>query len=128
GNAQHERRAESIVKRTVDLAAIVEYDVTPIVAKRSDKAGLLAKIDNSREGAEYKKVKKAIVEAEDFVPSELDIEAHMLDEVKQNEFKRRESFLTIKVPNPIPRDFNKYYLRTEPKPAPVNLSTETSVD
>jgi len=123
GNAQHEQKAESIVKRTVDLAATVEYIVEPKVKSRSDKAGLLKTIANSREDATSKKLKADIVEAEDHVPTELNIKANMLEELPNKTLKQHETFLSIKVANPIPRDFKDYFLATDPKRAPINLST-----
>jgi hypothetical protein len=120
GNAQHERQTEAIVKRSVDAAMIVEYEVMPVVSSRSDRAGLITRINASREPEETKRVRRAIVEAEDFVPNMLTIRAHVLDERLQ----RRGALLNQSIQNAVSRELDRYYLSTTPRPVPVNLSED----
>ena len=120
GNTQHERRAESIVKRTVDLPAITEYVVTPNYSPRSDKGSLLTRIANSLEPADAKRVKSAIVEAEDWVPISLSIQAYILDESLQ----RRNTILNLPITNAVDRRYEGYYLSSSPRPVEVNLNTD----
>jgi DNA uptake protein ComE-like DNA-binding protein len=122
GNAQHERKAEAIVKRTVELPAIVAYSVIPSYDARGDKAMLVKKIEASKDSNLDKKTKKAIVDAEDLVPQSLSVKAWILDE----DLKERESILSSIVKNPVERTFDAYHLATSPKPAPVDLSTSTA--
>ena len=112
------------MKRTVDLAAIVEYTVTPAYKTRSDKASLLAALAKRRQATTAKKARKDIIEAEDWVPDKLEIQAVMLDE----SLKKKESFLSVTIPDPVPRDLDKYYLKSEPVPPAVNLSTDSAAD
>jgi DNA uptake protein ComE-like DNA-binding protein len=120
GNAQHERQVESVVKRTVDLPAIVEYSVTPAYAARGDKPALLTAISKSMDSAESKRVKSEIVKAEDSVPKSLAIEAHILDET----LTRKDTVIKQSVNNEIARDYSSYHLLSSPKPIPVNLSED----
>ena len=123
GNAQHETQAESLVKRTVDLPAIVEYAVRPNYVARGDKSTLLASINASREPADAKRIKAAIVEAEDWVPASLNLQAYILDEALQ----RRNTILSQSVANPIERNFESYYLSSTVRPIPVNLSVDDAM-
>ncbi len=120
GNAQHEVQAESVVKRTVDLPAIVEYSVVPSVGARSDKRSLLSEIDRSADPPEAKRVKSAIVEAEDLAPQSMKVEAYILDE----KLARKNSILNKSIPNAIERSFSSYHLSSTPRPVPVNLSVD----
>lgn len=120
GNAQHERKVESVVKRTVDLPAIVEYEVKPNYAAQPNKAQLLKEISKSAESPLMKETKKKIVEAEDWVPASLSIGAWILDET----LKRKETLFSTSVANPIERTFASYHLSSSPKPTPVNLSSD----
>lgn len=122
GNAQHEVQAEAVVKRSVDAAAIVQYEVKPVKATRGDKAALLKKIDAGRDPADAKREKTGIVEAEDYVPQALDIKAKLLDE----SLKPISSMMVKTIENPVPRDYDSYFLATTPKPQPVNLSEDTA--
>jgi DNA uptake protein ComE-like DNA-binding protein len=119
GNAQHERQAEAVVKRTVDLPAIVEMNVTPDYAARGDKSALLTRIANSKESADAKRVKSAIVEGEDWAPPSLSVQAYLLDE----SLNRKNTIMNQKIPNPVDRRYESYHLASSPKPIPVNLST-----
>jgi len=123
GNAQHEVRIESLVKRTVDLPAIVEYVVKPHYAARGDKATLLARISSSTDSADAKRVKSAIVVAEDWVPVSLKVEAYILDET----LKRKNTVLDQSLDNPIQRNYDSYYLLSSTIPVPVNLSTDDAL-
>jgi DNA uptake protein ComE-like DNA-binding protein len=120
GNAQHEVQAESIVKRTVDLPAIVEYSVVPNFGARSDKGALLSAIIKSAEPAETKRVKSAIVEAEDLAPNSMTVQAHILDET----LTRKNAVISKNIPNAIERSYGSYYLSSTPKPIQVNLSVD----
>jgi len=120
GNAQHEVQAESTVKKTVDLPAIVEYSVVPNFGARSDKAALLNAIDKSAESTEVKRVKSAIVEAEDMAPHSMTVQAHILDE----SLKKKGTVLSKSIPNAIERSYSSYHLSSSPKPIPVNLSVD----
>ncbi len=120
GNAQHERQAEAVVKRTVDLAAIVEYTVAPNFAGRSDKQALLTRIASSRDPDDAKRAKRGIVEAEDWVPTTLNVQADILDEGLQ----RRNAVLNQTIPNAVPRSYDSYFLSTTPSPVPVDLSND----
>lgn len=120
GNAQHERQVEAVVKRTVDLPAIVEYIVVPIYTARGDKTNLVNRINSSAEPQTTKQTKEAIVIAEDSVPTSLRIETYILDETLQ----RRNSIFNQTIPNPVDRVYDHYYLANTPRPAPVNLSTD----
>jgi hypothetical protein len=122
GNAQHERRAESIVKRTVDLPSNVSYTVTPIFEPR-DNTALESRIDASADSPDAKRVKKAIVEAEQFVPASLQIRGQLLDETGRTP---RGTFLDSTVPNPVPRGLDTYYLSSSPAPVSVNLSASAA--
>jgi hypothetical protein len=113
-------RAEAVVKRTVDAAAIVEYEVKPVVGARIDKKTLLDEIDTSRDPPDAKREKRSIVEAEDNVPISLKVQAWLLDD----DLKHRSTLIDQTIPNPVPRNFNNYYLATTPRPVPVNLSTD----
>jgi len=57
--------------------------VVPNPANRSDKAALLGEIDASRDPPNAKREKRAIVEAEDYVPASLTVQAWLLDDKKQ---------------------------------------------
>lgn len=120
GNAQHERQAEAIVKRTVDLPAIIEYRVIPDYSARSDKISLLTRIKNSRDSADVKRVKSAIVEGEDWVPRSLSVQAYILDK----SLRRRNSIMDKTIPNPVERNYDSYHLTSSPRPVPVNLSVD----
>ncbi|NEO93282.1 MAG: hypothetical protein F6K56_24900, partial [Moorea sp. SIO3G5] len=122
GNAQHELQAESIVKRTVDLPAIVEYTVKPKYSERSDKSSLKKAINSSLDSVDTKRVKLAIVEAEDFVPTSLTVQAYILDE----SLKQKKKILDQPVSNPIDRNYASYYISSTPKPVPVNLSEDNA--
>jgi DNA uptake protein ComE-like DNA-binding protein len=125
GNAQHEVQVESIVKRSVDLPAIVEYSVEPNYdsGSRSGKESLLTRISNSLESLDVKRVKAAIVEAEDFVPTSLTTKAYILDESLQ----QKKTILNQTVSNPIDRNYESYHLSSSPPPIPVNLSTDDDI-
>lgn len=123
GNALHETQADAFVKRTVDLAAIVEYTVVPNVTKRVDKDSLLEQVDDSRDPPEAKREKHAIIMAEDAVPQSLELVAYLLAPDRKT---RRSTVLKTKVENKVPRQFDTYFLRTTPKPVPVNLSVDKS--
>jgi len=122
GNAQHERQAESIVKHTVDLPAIVEYAVKSNYGSRSDKSSLLARIQNSTDDIQTKQIKSSIVHAEEWVPHSLSVEGYILDESLQ----RRNTFLNQAITNSVNRDYTSYFLATTPRPQPVNLSTDSA--
>lgn len=120
GNAQHERRAESLVKRTVDLPAIVEYEVRPVYGGQPNESGLLQDISRSGESTVVKDAKQRIVRAERWVPTALTVRAWILDET----LARRESILSASIPNAIERTFRAYHLLSSPRPVPVNLSRD----
>ncbi|MBD1848309.1 DUF4157 domain-containing protein [Cyanobacteria bacterium FACHB-63] len=120
GNTQHELQSDNFVKRTVDLPAIVEYSVIPNYSVRGDKSSLLTRISTSSESADVKRVKAAIVEAEDWVPRSLTVEAHILDESLQ----RKSTIISQSIINPINRSYESYYLSSSPKPLSVNLSVD----
>jgi len=120
GNAQHSSKAESIVKKTVDLPAIVEYSVVPSYSSRGDKASLLGAISSSSDAAEAKRVKSEIVKAEDSVPTSLTVDAYILDE----NLKRKDAVISQAISNPVDRNLNSYFLASMPKPVAVNLSED----
>ena len=124
GNALHETQAESIVKRAVDLPAIVEYSVVPNYSPRSDKVALLTGINSGPEAADAKRIKVAIVEAEDFVPASLRINAWLLEEgPSTGQFQQKGAIISRTLENPIERSLNSYYLSSTPRPEKINLST-----
>lgn len=123
GNAQHEVQGESLVKRTVDLPAIVEFFVKPNYSARGDKGTLLARIGTSQESADAKRVKSAIVVAEDWVPTYLKIEAYILDEALQ----RKNTVINQQIQNPLDRNYESYHLLSSQIPVPVNLSTDDAI-
>jgi DNA uptake protein ComE-like DNA-binding protein len=105
---------------------MVEYSVRPEYSPRGDKGTLLTQIDNSADSVNDKNVKKAIVEAEDRVPSSLKIESHIVDGENLQNLQRRGSILNSTIANPIPRNLASYYISTSVRPVCVNLSTDNA--
>jgi DNA uptake protein ComE-like DNA-binding protein len=120
GNARHETQAEAIVKRTVDLGAIVDYEVTPQYAARGAIRGLLARLESSREAQAAKKVKRAIIEAERQVPTSLSVKALIVD----RQLKKQNTVLAQTIDNPVSHELADYHLATSLPPEPVNLSED----
>jgi hypothetical protein len=119
GNAQHERQVESIVKRTVDLPAVVEYTVVPRYGSQPNRRDLLDRIaGNANDDANSKRVKREIVESEDWVPLSLEVKAYIIDDRSQ----RRNTILDRTLTNPVSRRYEDYFLSNSPRPQPVNLS------
>lgn len=124
GNGLHETRAESIVKKTVNLPANVEYIVEANYITRGDKTALLARIArSSRDSASAKRAKTEIVNAEDSVPVSLSIKVYILKDVSGT-LRRQETILDSTIPNKIDRDFKSYFLLSSRPPTAVNLSTD----
>ncbi len=120
GNAQHETQAEAVVKRTVELSAIVEYHVDPKYGSRADAKRLLERIEKSRDPEPVKREKRAIVAAEDHVPVSLSIQAYILF----GDLKQQSTIIKRVIDNPISRQYEDYFLATTPRPEPVNLSVD----
>jgi hypothetical protein len=124
GNALHETQVESTVKRSIDLPATVEYAVTAAYAARGDKPGLLQAISSGTDTADQKRIKAAIVEAEDHVPKSLAINAWLLEPATSpGQFQRKGAIISRTLDNPVDRKPNSYYLSSSPKPERINLST-----
>jgi DNA uptake protein ComE-like DNA-binding protein len=120
GNARHETQAEAVVKRTVDLGAIVDYAVTPEYATRGAIKSLLARLEASREAQAAKKVKRAIIEAERHVPTSLTVSALIVD----RQLKKQNTVLAQTIDNPVSQDLDDYHLATSLPPEPVDLSAD----
>ena len=128
GNAQHETQVESTIKRSVDLPGSVEYSVKPVYGRRGDKAGLLAAIHRGTDTLDAQRIKSEIVEAEDHVPSALQINAWLVEETSRGQFARKGAIISRRLENPVERAPNSYFLSSSPKPKPINLSTSTETE
>ena len=123
GNHQHEVQVESRVKRDFNAHKIQTYEVIPVYSGQSDKASLIQALVARDDGKEddYRK----IVNAEDGVPSALNIKVEILKpKANGNGFDIEES-RTKTVPNRVERNPESYFLSTsDPLPpiVPANLN------
>ncbi|QLQ08126.1 MAG: hypothetical protein HZY76_20415 [Anaerolineae bacterium] len=88
----------------------------PVYGRRGDKAGLLAAIHRGTDTLDAQRIKSEIVEAEDHVPSALQINAWLVEETSRGS-SRKGAIISRRLENPVERAPNSYFLRRRPSPS-----------
>lgn len=127
GNAQHERRVESGVKTAFDTGAVVSYSLTIGSEKYSNgKNTLLQQIRQLNPDPVVVEQKEKIIEAEQFVVTEMTGTANVQIRSDNDEWEDRESIINnVKIPNAVERTPESYYVADEPRVQRINFNAET---
>ncbi|MBI5550153.1 MAG: DUF4157 domain-containing protein [Desulfobacterales bacterium] len=128
GNQTFERRCENPVKDYVNenFRRAVRYSVRAVYANRSDKQSLINAVDHSAEPENIKSTKRAIIEAEDYVPIKYEFQCRKI--LHDGQIVDEALVAPGEAPNDIRREAHLYFVRGEgaiqqPAPTAVNLST-----
>ena len=123
GNHQHEAQVELLVKAGVKSGAIMEYNVKPTYVKRGGSIGLIAEARKGRTVQGMQDIQD-IVQAEDFVPEKLEINARRMERSGPDSFKTVKSD-SWTIANPVERTPDSYQLSDSQKIVAVRINALT---
>jgi len=121
GNAQMEQQVENRMRRATEAGDSLTVTVEPLYNDRGNKTSLKNSIDEQEPDPIKSDLKKQIIDAENFVPTAVHVEARSLSHSSSFSFSSN-------ISNPIAQTANEYNLGPTPRPPVSNVSNSTDAE